>query len=135
MTFMQKKTTEFSFILKPSAHGIGVFATEDIKKGTHLRLFGDGETLELRSLTRKKMDVPEHFRTYCADRGEEMICPIDFGQMHVGWYLNHAKTPNANRDAHYKWYAAQDIKAGEEITIDYNSLEEPKEGKGGYYQN
>lgn len=34
------KTDEFSFILKPSEYGIGVFATHNIKKDTYLRLFG-----------------------------------------------------------------------------------------------
>ncbi len=53
--------------------------------------------------------------------------------MPIGWYLNHAKVPNASRDKSYRWYASRDIKAGEEITIDYNSLEEPEEAKEGYY--
>lgn len=55
---MEGKTTEFSFVLKPSEHGVGVFAVEDIKKDTHLRLFGDRETIDLRSLVRKKEDIP-----------------------------------------------------------------------------
>ena len=36
-----KKTTEFSFILKPSKYGVGVFATHNIAKGTYLRLFNE----------------------------------------------------------------------------------------------
>jgi len=127
------KTTEFSFILKPSDFGVGVFAAHDIKKGTHLRLFGDNETINLRSVSRPKETVPEIFQQYCMDRGNEMICPEDFGQMHVGWYLNHSKTPNTFRDKDFKWYALRDIKEGEEITIDYNTLEEPNEVKEDYY--
>jgi SET domain-containing protein len=131
---MKNKTTEFSFILKPSKHGIGVFAVHDIKKDTHLRLFGDGETIDLRSLARKKEDVPEIFQEYCADRGDEMLCPIDFGHMQVGWHLNHSTSPNAYPDDDYKWYALRDIKTGEEITIDYNSLKEPESAKEDYYK-
>ena len=55
--------------------------------------------------------------------------------MHVGWYLNHLKESNAFRDNDFKWYAMRGIKAGEEITIDYNSLEEPQEGREDYYNH
>ena len=128
------KTTEFSFVLKPAKYGVGVFAAHDISKGTHLRLFGDQETIDLRSLIRKPEDVPKIFRDYCIDKGSELICPLDFGQMHVGWYLNHSKTPDAIPDPDYKWYAKQDIKAGEEITIDYNTLNEPEGKQQEYYR-
>ncbi len=130
---MINKTNEFSFILKPAQYGVGVFAVEDIKKDTHLRLFGDKETIDLRSLVRNKKDVPKIFWDYCMDRGEDLVCPIDFGHMHLGWYLNHSKNPNTYPDKDYKWYAKDDIKAGEEITIDYNLLNEPKENQPDYY--
>ncbi|MFW0837647.1 MAG: SET domain-containing protein-lysine N-methyltransferase [Candidatus Komeilibacteria bacterium] len=54
--------------------------------------------------------------------------------MHLGWYLNHSKTPTAYPDDDYKWYTVRDIKAGEEITIDYNLLAEPAEDKADYYR-
>jgi hypothetical protein len=127
------ETNEFSFVLKPAEHGVGVFTMHDIAKGSHLRMFGDGETISDRSVVRKKEDVPEYFQQYCSDRGDTLLCPIDFGQMHVGWHLNHSSTPNAIRDDGYKWYAARDIQEGEEITIDYNTLEEPEEAKEAYY--
>lgn len=129
------KTTEFSFILKPSDYGVGVFATHDIARGTHLRLFGDEETFGLRSIIRPKKDVPVLFQEYCVDRGDELACPQDFGRMHVGWYLNHSSNPNTFRDDDFKWYASRDIKSGEEILIDYNSLEEPDEAREDYYND
>lgn len=125
-------TNEFSFILKPSKHGIGVFATHDIKNGTFLRLFGDEKKLEDRAQKRNKKDIPELFQQYCMDRGDSLICPKDFGHMAVGWHLNHSKTPNAVH-CNFDWYAARDIRAGEEITIDYNSLEEPENAREDYY--
>ena len=126
-------TGEFSFMLKPSMHGVGVFAVHDIKKGAHLRLFGDGETIDLRSIARPTEKVPEVFKEYCVDSGDTLICPQDFGHMHIGWYLNHSKNPNAMRDKDYKWYAFTDIKAGEEISIDYNLLEEPEKKRPEFY--
>ncbi len=132
---MQNKTTEFSFILKTTEHGIGVFAVHDIKAETYLRLFGDekNEKNDV-SVIRKKEGVPKFFQQFCVSRGDTLRCPKDFGCMEVGWYLNHSKTPNAYHK-NYEYYAIRDIKAGEEITIDYNILEEPKEAKENYYKS
>jgi|SRR3989338_10137824 len=124
------KTDEFSFVLKPSKHGVGVYAVHNIPNGAHLRLFVDEKN---RIMTRKlsKKDIPRSFWGYCIDRDKALICPSDFGAMPIGWYINHSSEPNAkpgknpNRHRYYRWYASRDIKAGEEITIDYNNLEEP----------
>ena len=127
-------TTEFSFVLKLAEHGVGVFATHDIAKGTYLRLFGDNKDDKRNAKLRKKEEVPPAFRQYCADRGDTMWCPGDFGVMPIGWYLNHSKSPNAfHKD--YHWYAARDIKAGEEILIDYNKLGEPPDAREDYYKS
>lgn len=128
------KTNEFSFVLKPTEHGVGVFAVHDIGKGTYLRLFGDEEETGDVSVVRKKEDVPELFREYCVDRGDTMRCPADFGCMELGWFLNHSKAPNAFHK-NYEFYALRDISVGEEITIDYNALEEPENEKSDYYKN
>lgn len=127
-------TNEFSFILKPSKHGIGVFATHDIEKDTFLRLFGDEKESEHKVRILDKKDVPEVFQDYCLYRKNELVCPPDFGNMPVGWYLNHSQNPNAIH-TDYKWYALRDIKAGEEILIDYNLLGEPEEIREDYYRS
>lgn len=127
---VKNTTTEFSFILKPSEHGVGVFATHYIKAGTYLRLFGDNEG---HSILREKKETPEVFQEYCLDRGDSLVCPADFGQPTIGWYLNHSKDPNA-KHVNYEYFALKDIKRGEEITIDYNSLEEEDNAKGDYYK-
>jgi len=131
---MKNETTEFSFILKSTKYGIGVFAVHDIKKDAYLRLFANELSSGEVAVLRKKEDVPEIFRQYCIDRSQGIICPGDFGRMEIGWYLNHSKTPNAYH-RNYKYYALCDIKTGEEITIDYNTLKEPEENKEDYYKN
>lgn len=128
---MSDKTNEFSFVLKPSSHGIGVFATHAIKAGSALRLFGDERSEGVRFLD--KNDVPEEFWGHCIDRGEKLACARDFGAMPVGWYLNHSSSPNAGHKD-YNYFALRDIKAGEEILIDYNSLEEPENAREDYYR-
>ena len=127
-------TDEFSFVLKPSKFGVGVFAVHDIKAGTYLRLFGN-ENLGIDNHERflNKKDVPKEFQIFCINRGESLWCPPDFGYMPIGWYLNHSKKPNA-LNKNYDYWASRDIKAGEEILIDYNSLEEPEETKEDYYK-
>lgn len=131
---MPETTTEFSFILKPAKHGIGVFAAHDINKGTYLRFFGEETETTNVSVIRKKDDVPKYFQQYCVNRGDTLVCPRDFGRMEVGWHLNHSKNPNAHHK-NYDYYALCDIKGGEEITIDYNTLEEPQEAKEEYYES
>jgi SET domain-containing protein len=134
-------TNEFSFIIKPAQHGVGVFAAHDISKGAHLRLFGDDKVFEHRARILNEKEIPEKFKGYCMSRGEDMVCPPDFGAMPIGWHLNHSieanaeKGPNNNPQRKYQWYASRDIKEGEEILINYNSLEEPEEQKREYYKN
>jgi hypothetical protein len=133
MEYSKNKTTEFSFMLKPAEYGVGVFATHDIKKGTFLRLFGDSKSPSDNCRELRDEDVPKLFWSYCPSRGGTMMGPSDFGRMEVGWYLNHSKIPNA-RHENYNYYALRDIKAGEEIAIDYNSLEQPEEDKQDFYK-
>lgn len=136
---MRDTTDEYSFILKPSSHGIGVFATHGIKKGTYLRLFSDQNVGKNPDRLLRKGSVPELFRGFCLDRGDGMLCPHDFGQMPVGWYLNHGG-PRANaghrnpKDENYSWYALRDICAEEEVLIDYNILGEPETARETYYR-
>ncbi len=130
---METETTEFSFLLKPSTiAGVGVFAVHDIAKGAYLRFNPrGGETRVV-----KLKEIPEEFLSHVdVISKEEGRAPLDFGHMWLAWYVNHSKTPNAIFNFGEKnFYALSDIKAGEEITTDYNVLEEPEEMKGDYYK-
>ena len=112
----QEKTTEYSFMLKPSQiEGVGVFAVHGIAKGTALYIFRDAGA--------RIRTVPADFKKYCLNLRNGLFAPPDFGQMAVGWYLNHSSTPNAYQEQ-YQYFAARDIEAGEEITINYQTLNE-----------
>lgn len=124
--------SEFSWILKPSPlGGIGVFAAHDIPAGTLLFTKDD----EMRIL--KVRDVPQEFIKYCVFiSDEECLCPGRFDRMEIGWFMNHSAEPNIDYDSNsFKLYAVRDIKAGEEIFIDYNRLGEPEHLKEGYYKH
>jgi len=139
-TIAAMEWTEFSFILKPSPlGGIGVFATHDIAKGT--QVFKN--SFELRNL--KTKDIPSELIKYCIFlNDEECLCPKRFDRMEIGWYLNHSSDPNiANKfvithasefGKERLVYATKDIKAGDEILIDYNALGEPEHLKEDYYK-
>ncbi len=112
----QEKTTEYSFMLKPSQiEGVGVFAVHGIAKGTSLYMFRDAGAM--------MRTVPVDFKKYCLNLKNGVLAPSDCGQMAVGWYLNHSVTPNAYQER-YQYFAARDIEAGEEITINYRTLNE-----------
>lgn len=135
-------SSEFSFILKPSLiAGIGVFALHDIPKGAvvlHTKF-------KIRLL--KTKDIPAELLSYCVYlNDEECLGPEQFDHMEIGWYINHSDTPNIIRKTveytdeevnSFKarpFTAIQDIKAGDEITIDYNYLAEPEHLKEQYYK-
>jgi hypothetical protein len=131
--------SEFSFILKPSTiagAGVGVFAMHDINEGTPL-------FRAERNITRtlKTKDLPQEFAKYGIYE-ENGLCrvPERFDRMEIGWYINHSATPNIGirncpeRNGAARLYAIKNIKAGEEIVMDYNELGEPEESKEDYYK-
>jgi len=136
------QSTEFSFILKPSTlGGIGVFATHDIPVGTLLF----NKSFELRTL--KVKDIPAELMQYCIYiNDEECLCPERFDRMEIGWFINHSVTPNIAKKTIVQnadlindikvrsIYAIKDIKAGDEILIDYNYLDEPDHLKDDFYK-
>jgi len=135
--------SEFSLILKPSSlGGIGVFATHDIPTGTVIL------THEHKIRKMKTKDIPADFVKFCIHiNNEECIGPERFDRLEIGWFINHSITPNiaprtqvhnANLAHGIKidgFIAISDIKAGEEILIDYNSLDEPEHLKEDFYKN
>lgn len=121
---LQFETNEYSFMVAPSPlSGVGVFAVHDISKNTQLPLFIDESRFIPHS---KAVKEPEHvqnfYKWFCIVGKDGYDCPVDFGKMEIGWYLNHSKTPNAYHK-NYFYYALRDIKKGEEILIDYESLD------------
>ncbi len=130
MENLRMQWTEFSFILGPSPiSGIGVFTTHDIPKGT--KVFSGTHTP--RKMNTK--DIPDEFLKYCVFlNDEECVGPERFDRMEIGWYLNHSDNPNVSITPKKRMVAICDIKAGEEIVLDYNDLNEPEHLKEAYYE-
>lgn len=125
----KSKTDQFSFVLRPSKFGIGVFTTHKIKKGTLLKLWNKKEKTHLKTHIGKSYKE-DFLDRYCVKTTEKennkfiYNCPEYFNRMSIGWYLNHSHRPNTfqkkgNVENHY---ARHNLKQGEEITIDYRDL-------------
>lgn len=114
--------------LKPSKlHGVGVFAIRNIPKRTSL-FGGDDSKLSWKKRRTLKLEalppeIKKLYNQFCLikDKGETYGCPESFNLMTISWYLNHSKTPNIGCDKNYNFFALRDIKAGEELTVDYHT--------------
>lgn len=122
--------SEYSFMLKPSnINGIGVFATHDIPQGCSLFC----TPYEIRIA--KIAEIPPALLPYCIYINErEAKCPERFDRMEIGWYINHSFLPNISQRGDDIIYTLRDIKAGEEIFLNYNELNEPENMKEEYYR-
>ena len=118
--------------LRPSRiHGVGVFAIRRIKKGTSI--FPDDQA-DIKWVKRSEIGrvPPEIWRLYedfsiIKDDGESYGCPSSFNQLTLAWFLNspwHPQKPNVGCRDEYMFFALRDIKAGEELTVDYRTFSE-----------
>lgn len=116
--------------LKPSTiHGIGVFALCDIPKGCR-DIFSKGVGNWIKLSIDDVEKLPKHSKnlveTYCLfDEDHYYVPDYGFKVMDMVNYLNHSSEPNVcsvNDGEQYE--ALRDIKAGEELLVNYNSLVE-----------
>ncbi len=129
-----KSTNHLSFILKPSTinnAGIGVFALHDIDKNTYVELFLKDFQEELHD----KNDVPKELQVYCLNhKSGKLLCPKYFNRMDIGNYLNHSEAPNLRYKNGNGYFALRDIKAGEELFMNYRELGESDDKRDYYYK-
>ena len=119
-------------MLKPSLlEGVGVFAIRDIPKGCR-EMFGKPDTgEEWITLSKKEVEAlptPARFMigNYCLyDQDNYFVPAHGFKKMDVSLFLNHSDTPNiiSIQDGDY-FEAIREIKAGEELVIDYGEIVE-----------
>lgn len=119
-------------VSKPSAHGMGLFATERIPKGTDIwrfskevdRSYTVDEVSELPEPERSK--VLSLFHSYISKQTGRYVDPGDEAA-----HINHSDTPNvgvrydddSEEDINF---ALRDIQPGEELTLNYREF--AKEG-------
>ncbi len=116
--------------IKPSAiHGIGVFALCDIPKGCRnifSRNVGEWIQLPIADVEALPMHSRNLVETYCLfDTDYYYVPDYGFKVMDMVNYLNHSSTPNIiSINEGEEFEALRDIKEGEELYVNYNSLAE-----------
>lgn len=111
------------FFLAPSPiQGIGVFCWFPIAKGNLIFPYDDVDDCVLIT---PPPDGPLKVMTdrYGVETKEGIWIPSDFNRMGVWWYLNHSDEPNVEYVGN-DIVAARDLAPGEELTIDYRTLDE-----------
>lgn len=114
------------YVGKSSIHGLGVFAADPISAGTETWRFTRGFDLDLdpKFIESQPPDFFKklmHFGYIDSKLNRYILCCDD------ARYMNHSETPNLCTDYSLDKYgvdiALRDIRAGEELTIDYTSFE------------
>lgn len=103
---------------------IGIFAAQDIPRGTKLPLFAKGDyKLWPLSVAKKRPRLFwERLLKYGVLDETGLHGPKNPHQMSIGWYIRHSDMPTARIDKEYDYFACRNIKAGEEITVDLHTL-------------
>lgn len=101
--------------------GVGVFTQRAVRKNATLpSLFSSEDAVVTKHPTRMQ-------REFGVKEGLWWTCPKDPTRMCIGWYLNHSASPNLKM-GRIHFQAVRDIKAGEELFIDYRTLYTVEEG-------
>lgn len=109
------------FLAPSSISGVGVFSRKPIPAGAKVTVW-DPSDCHFVPAAKAAAGEEYYFRTYCVETKGGYWCPLDFGRMSIGWYLNHAELPNLDSaDGGTSYRAVRDIRAEEELTIDYRA--------------
>lgn len=109
-----------------SIHGVGVFAITAIPAGTRLFVHDQAEIqwIEAEAIDRAGLNEADRalYRDFAIRRDGRLGCPASFDLLTSGWFLNEpleSQAANVRADQHYCLSAKVDIRAGEELTLDY----------------
>ncbi len=118
--------------LRPSKiHGVGVFAIRSIPKGKNIFSDDQSEMVWFKSseIEGKNGEIRRLYDDFCVIKNGKYGCPKGFNNLTVSWYINEpaaGQEPNVVCCGKYDFFAARDIQAGEELTVDYSTYSEKR---------
>jgi hypothetical protein len=125
----QLDTESFTRLRPSPIHGVGVFAIREIPKGTNI--FKDDRSemiwLDRTEVQKNSGEIRRLYDDFCVQNNGKYGCPNGFNNLTVAWYINQpleGHEPNVECRGDYDFFAARDIKAGEELTVDYSTYNE-----------
>lgn len=104
-----------TYVAPSSIHGMGLFANEDILKGTEVWKWMDGIDVVIPDWKYNVLHptIQEHIQHYAwFEDGLYFLCADN------GKFANHSETPNLDSDGKSD-IVLRDIKKGEELTYNY----------------
>ena len=115
------------FRIKPSKiHGVGIFAIKNIPKGANP--FNLAKPLKWLKYNRSELTkLPRHVKKiisdfYAGDKHSVWLPAAGLNVFDISFYINHSDKPNvASKDGGENFVAVKNIRAGEELTSDYNT--------------
>lgn len=121
-----------TYLSRSNIHGIGVFAAEEIKKGTvtwsysprFVAKIGPEEIAKMSEEERERLDSLDY---YWVDGQGNYVFSLDHDK-----FTNHSFDPNIRSVDDFTDIAVRDIAVGEELTIDYRTIT-PEETWEDYY--
>jgi SET domain-containing protein len=123
----QLRDDTFVMLKSSDVHGVGVFAIRDIPRGCR-NIFSKGIGEWIKLPIAEVETLPAHSKelieTYCLFDEESYFVPdYGFKVMDLVNYLNHSHTPNVQSVNEGEIFEAiRDIKAGEELLINYEHI-------------
>ena len=112
------------FELGKSPYGIGVIAQSPVKKNQNLNLWRNGDWKVWNPRTFEQL---KWCNKWCIYAWDKFYGPADPNHMSLAWYVNHSSTPNARasyrKNGHWRFVALRNIKIGEEVTVNYSTLD------------
>ena len=101
------------------SHGLGIRAKEDIKKGENVLFFGG--VIIHKSQIEEYWKIMGHVGAQIDD--DFFIVPTSREELKARGVINHSCVPNVGFKSQIQLCAIRDIKAGEEIFVDYSFCE------------
>lgn len=124
--------TTYCRLKSSSIHGVGVFAIKKIPKG--INPFPSAPDYEAITVSKKDLkNLDPEMKKLLFDLlvfdGDTVDIPVKgLNNLDVSFYLNHSKNPNLKyADDREGFISLRDIEVGEELTADYDILNNPKE--------